>query len=107
MPHDPEVVAELGAECADDRNVPRQVNQHHREPARREQIPGCGPAAVGVGQRQPDRRARAPGRARSRPMANKIRMAALTAVMTKPRPASTTTKSMTHSADGDQYRLVR
>ena len=27
--------------------------------------------------------------------------------MTKPRPVSTTTRSMTHSADGDQYRLVR
>ena len=40
-------------------------------------------------------------------MANMTRMAALTAAMTKPRPVSTTTRSMTHSADGDQYRLVR
>ena len=34
-------------------------------------------------------------------------MAALEAAMTKPRPVSTTTRSMTHSADGDQYLLVR
>ena len=34
-------------------------------------------------------------------------MAALDAAMTKPRPVSTITRSMTHSADGDQYRLVR
>ena len=34
-------------------------------------------------------------------------MIALTAAVTKPRPVSTTTRSMTHSADGDQYRLVR
>ena len=34
-------------------------------------------------------------------------MAALDAAMTKPRPVSTITRSMTHSAEGDQYRLVR
>jgi hypothetical protein len=34
-------------------------------------------------------------------------MAALDAAMTKPRPVIMTTRSMTHSADGDQYRLVR
>jgi hypothetical protein len=40
-------------------------------------------------------------------MANRIRMAALNTAMTKPRPVSTTTRSITHTADGDQYRLVR
>ena len=40
-------------------------------------------------------------------MANTIRMAALTAAMTKPRPVSTTTRPMTHSAEGDQYLLAR
>jgi hypothetical protein len=35
-----------------------------------------------------------------------FRMAALTAAVTKPRPVRTTTRSMVHSADGDQCRLV-
>jgi hypothetical protein len=34
-------------------------------------------------------------------------MAALTPAVTKPRPVRTITRSMVHSADGDQYRLVR
>jgi hypothetical protein len=39
-------------------------------------------------------------------MANSTRMAALSAAITKPRPVSTTTRSMAHSADGDQNWLV-
>ena len=34
-------------------------------------------------------------------------MATLSEAITKPRPVSTTTRSMAHSAEGDQYRLVR
>ena len=34
-------------------------------------------------------------------------MATLSEAMTKPSPVSTTTSSMTHSVDGDQYWLVR
>jgi hypothetical protein len=34
-------------------------------------------------------------------------MAALVAATTKPKPVSTTTRSMTQIADGDQYRLAR
>ena len=34
-------------------------------------------------------------------------MSALTAAVTKPSPVSTTTRLIAHSADGDQYRLVR
>ena len=40
-------------------------------------------------------------------MANRIRMAALDAAMTKPRPVIMITRSMSHTAEGDQYRLVR
>ena len=60
-----------------------------------------------IGVRRRDNRASAPGRTCSRPMANSTRMATLNVAMTKPRPASTTTSSMAHTADGDQYRLVR
>src|SRR5215831_6462023 len=54
-------------------------------------------ATTGVWRR--DRVANGPGSARSRPMANRTRIAALDPAMTKPRPVSTTTRSMTHSAD--------
>jgi hypothetical protein len=40
-------------------------------------------------------------------MANRIRMAALSDAMTKPRPVSTTTRSIAQVADGDQYWPVR
>src|SRR5215472_4641720 len=56
MPHDLELVAELGAERADYRDVPAEVDQHHGERASREEIPSGARAAVDVGQRQPQRK---------------------------------------------------
>ena len=34
-------------------------------------------------------------------------MATLSEAITKPRPVSTITRSIAHSTDGDQYRVVR
>lgn len=48
-----------------------------------------------------------PGRARSRPIVYMILIAAFTEATTKLRPASTITRSMLHSTDGDQNLLVR
>jgi hypothetical protein len=54
VPHEPELIAELGPERADDRDVHREVDQHNRQSARRGEIPEGTSAAVGVGQRQPE-----------------------------------------------------
>jgi len=54
-----------------------------------------------------DSRPSDPGTARSRPIVYMTLIAALTEATTKLRPASTMTKSMLHSTDGDQNLLAR
>jgi hypothetical protein len=54
MPAEPELVAESGAERADDRDVHGEVDQHDRQAADPGQVPERGHATVDIRQRQPD-----------------------------------------------------